>query len=116
MMRRPLSKSPSTAQARHSAICSIGKKLDPAQTHDRAPHAKNSSAHVLSPQNSERLVRVLRTVEKAKDAFGDEHAVQWLEKPSKVFHGKAPIELLANESGSRVVEMFIDRSMHGFNA
>ena len=79
-------------------------------------HAKKFSSHTLSPQNSERLVRILRTVEKAKEAFGDERALAWIERPSKVFEGKAPIELLTNESGSRAVEMFLDRAMHGFSS
>lgn len=91
----------------------IAHSVLPRKTWD---HAKSASNNALSPQNSERLVRALRTVEKAKEAFGDEHAIQWLEKPTKVFHGRAPIQLLTNESGSRAVEMFVDRSMHGFNA
>lgn len=79
-------------------------------------HAKKSSNRTLSPQNSERLVRTLRMVEKAKDTFGDENALAWIERPTSVFEGKAPIEMLTNESGSRAVELFLDRTMHGFNA
>ncbi len=91
----------------------IAHSVLPRKTWD---HAKNSSSHTLSPQNSERLIRTLRMVEKAKDAFGEESALAWLQRPTTVFAGKAPVAMLTNESGSRAVEMFLERTMHGFNA
>ena len=39
MILRPLPKSPFRAQARYSAMCASGAKLEPAQTQDRAPQA-----------------------------------------------------------------------------
>lgn len=79
-------------------------------------NAKKSKSKRLTPQNSERLLRTLRIVELAKMAFGDDLAIEWVERPTSVFEGKPPIKMLTNESGSRAVELFLMRTMHGFNA
>ncbi len=86
-------------------------KIFPRKTWENAKKSKK-----LSSQNSERLLRVLRMAEKAKQAFGNEAGLLWIERPTSVFDSKAPIEMLNNESGSRAVELFLGRAMHGFNA
>ncbi len=79
-------------------------------------HAIKSKSKKLTPLNSERLLRTMKIVELAKQAFGDELGEEWIERPTKIFNGKAPIEMLTNESGSRAIELFLNRVMHGFNA
>ncbi len=91
----------------------INYKIMPRKTWESA---KKSKSQKLTPQNSERLLRVLRIEEKAKNAFGKKAGNEWIERPTTVFNGKAPIEMLTNESGSRAVELFLNRIMHGFNA
>jgi putative toxin-antitoxin system antitoxin component (TIGR02293 family) len=91
----------------------IQHNIIPRKTWESALKSKKAN---LTPQNSERLIRMLRTLELAKDAFGDEAGKQWMERPTKVFEGKPPIAMLTNESGSRAVELFLGQIMSGFNA
>ncbi len=91
----------------------IAHNVMPRKTWENATKAKNKK---LSAQNSERILRVLRISEMAKQAFGEKAGIEWIERPTKIFGGKAPIAMLTNESGSRAVELFLNRTMHGFNA
>lgn len=91
----------------------ISHNVMPRKTWENATRAKNKK---LSAQNSERVLRVIRISEMAKTAFGEKVGLEWIERPTKVFGGKAPIEMLTNESGSRAVELFLGQIVNGFNA
>ena len=69
----------------------------------------------FTPAQSERIVRALRVSGLAKEAFGDK-ADEWLDRPTTVFSGATPAEMLVTEAGARAVEMFIGQAMHGFAA
>lgn len=69
----------------------------------------------FTPAQSERIVRALRVSGLAKEAFGD-RADEWLDRPTTVFSGATPAEMLVTEAGARAVEMFIGQAMHGFAA
>ena len=59
----------------------------------------------LSRDESDRVVRLARTLSSAERTFGDrERAWRWLRKPNRSLHGNSPLELLATETGSRAVE------------
>jgi putative toxin-antitoxin system antitoxin component (TIGR02293 family) len=59
----------------------------------------------LSTEESDKAVRVARITAMAERAFGDaERAWRWMREPKRRFDGRAPLELLATEAGSRVVE------------
>ena len=69
----------------------------------------------FTPAQSERIVRAMRVSGLAKEAFGD-RADEWLDRPTTVFSGATPAEMLVTEAGARAVEMFIGQAMHGFAA
>ncbi|MFG1172562.1 antitoxin Xre/MbcA/ParS toxin-binding domain-containing protein [Erwiniaceae bacterium CAU 1747] len=69
----------------------------------------------FSPDQSERLVRFIRVLDRAVDLFeGDKRAAQkWLNEPSRALGWKAPADLLASESGAWEVMRLITRLEHG---
>ncbi|MBK0002729.1 DUF2384 domain-containing protein [Erwinia sp. S43] len=69
----------------------------------------------FSPDQSERLVRFIRVLDRAVDLFeGDKLAAQkWLNEPSRALGWKAPADLLASESGAWEVMRLITRLEHG---
>lgn len=78
--------------------------------------ALKSGAKVLTPTNSERVLRVARITACARQTFGAEKANVWMTRPTTPLGGQAPMSLLATESGARAVELLLGRIDHGFAA
>jgi len=71
----------------------------------------------LTPDQSDRLLRILRIVEEAEATFADRaRAGIWLRRPTTVLGGEAPLDLLDTEIGARQVEMLLGRIAHGIAA
>ncbi|HWB85314.1 MAG TPA: antitoxin Xre/MbcA/ParS toxin-binding domain-containing protein [Bryobacteraceae bacterium] len=71
----------------------------------------------LSKDESDKAVRVARIAAMAEEAFGDsERAWRWLRKPKRRFAGRTPLEMLATESGARLVEEMIVQFEYGMAA
>jgi len=72
----------------------------------------------LNPFETERLTRLTRVVSEATQLFGDEKtALDWLYTPADFLHDEKPIQpmkLAETESGARMVESMISRTVHGF--
>ncbi len=68
----------------------------------------------LSPEQSDRLARVVRVADRAEEALGDrEKAARWLRKPNRSIQRKRPIDLLESDIGARMVERALGRIEHG---
>lgn len=68
----------------------------------------------LSFEESERLYRVQRLLEKAIDVFGDvEPARTWLKNKAYGLGDVSPLELASTEVGAREVENLLGRIEHG---
>lgn len=68
----------------------------------------------LSPEQSDRLSRVLRVYARAEEAIGDvSRAHRWLHKANRSLEGNRPIDLLGTDAGSRAVEKVLGRIEHG---
>jgi putative toxin-antitoxin system antitoxin component (TIGR02293 family) len=68
----------------------------------------------LSPEQSDRLARMVRVADRAEEALGDpEKAARWLRKPNRALMQKRPIELLESDVGARMVERALGRIEHG---
>jgi putative toxin-antitoxin system antitoxin component (TIGR02293 family) len=78
-------------------------------------YAGENNIEAFSPAVSEKIVRMIRITELARDAFG-EAAESWLDRLTPVFGGHAPADMLSTESGAQAVEMFIGQTQHGFAA
>ena len=71
----------------------------------------------LSRGDSDKAVRVARIATIAERAFRDAgKAWRWLRKPKRRFEGKAPMEMLATETGARLVEETILQFEYGMTA
>lgn len=59
----------------------------------------------LTPVESDRALRLARIVALASEVFGErDRALRWLRKPKQCFSGRAPLDVIATESGGRMVE------------
>ena len=68
----------------------------------------------LTPEQSDRLLRVVRVIAAAEETFGSqEKAARWLRRPTDALEGDAPIALLDTTEGSREVEHLLARIDHG---
>ncbi len=71
----------------------------------------------LNQVELERAVRVASIIALAEDTFADrDKAHAWLRRPTTVFGGKRPIDLLATEIGAQLVEQLLYRIAHGIAA
>jgi putative toxin-antitoxin system antitoxin component (TIGR02293 family) len=71
----------------------------------------------LSPEQSDRLLRLLRVIAHAHAAFGAmEKAARWLRRPTRSLDGSAPLDLLDTDIGARRVETLLGRIEHGIAA
>ena len=77
--------------------------------------ARRKSAGRLSPDESERLLRISTIFEKAVELFEGNvgEAVEWLTKPKKALGDKVPLSYSRSELGAREVENLIGRLEHG---
>ena len=70
--------------------------------------------HTLSPDQSDRLARVVRAMARAEEALGDpEKGTRWMRKENRALGGKRPIDLLASDAGIRMVDRVLGRIEHG---
>jgi putative toxin-antitoxin system antitoxin component (TIGR02293 family) len=68
----------------------------------------------LTPDQSDRLSRLLRMIDEAETTFGDVgKARTWLRRPTPLLDGEAPLDRLDTDFGSRQVEAILGRIAHG---
>ena len=77
-------------------------------------HRKRRGEH-LSPDESDRLARVLHLHEVALETFdGDREKVNtWLRTPNRALSGEIPLALVVTSTGARLVEDALLRMSHG---
>jgi putative toxin-antitoxin system antitoxin component (TIGR02293 family) len=77
--------------------------------------ARRKVSRRLTPDESERLLRISAVFEDAVDLFeGDvAAAVNWLTTPRKALGDRAPLTYARTEPGAREVENLIGRLEHG---
>ena len=89
----------------------LAKKLGIAT---RTINRKTGAKRTLSPEESEKILRVARIRNLANDLFTTDAAIsEWLAKPASALHDAAPIDLLDTEVGAREVEGFIRGVLYG---
>jgi putative toxin-antitoxin system antitoxin component (TIGR02293 family) len=79
--------------------------------------AHRRKAGTLTPEQSDRLLRVARVVALAEETFGDrDKAAAWLRRPTLPLAGERPLYLLDTNEGAREVETLLGRIAHGIAA
>ncbi|MGP3593190.1 type II RES/Xre toxin-antitoxin system antitoxin [Vagococcus sp. WN89Y] len=75
---------------------------------------RKSAGHTLTPEESERIARLVRVVDTAVQFFGSKKmAWEWLQTPVRGLGNVAPISLIATESGALEVTDLLGRLEHG---
>ena len=98
-----------TAQVRPATLAEVDRIVLPRKT---LSHRRKIGR--LTPEQSDRLVRVVRVLAAAEETFGSQDkASRWLRRPTKVLEGEAPLELLDTTEGAREVEDLLHRIDHG---
>ena len=94
----------------HLAPAELGALLRlPART-----MARRKKARRLSPDESDRLLRLGRIGALAEDVLGSpEKAAAWLHRPNRALGGEAPLGQLDTDLGARQVEDVLLRIAHG---
>ena len=68
----------------------------------------------LTPEQSDRLSRVLRIINEAEDTFGDPaKAHAWLRRKTPLLNGESPLDRLDTDFGTRQVEEILGRIAFG---
>jgi putative toxin-antitoxin system antitoxin component (TIGR02293 family) len=77
-------------------------------------HRKRRGEH-LSPDESDRLARVLHLHRIALDTFDGEaeKVSRWLRTPNRALSGEVPLDLIVTSPGARLVEDALLRIEHG---
>jgi putative toxin-antitoxin system antitoxin component (TIGR02293 family) len=71
----------------------------------------------LTPEQSDRLVRVARVIAAAEETFGArEKVAAWLRRSTSALAGEAPLDRLDTDEGAREVETLLGRIGHGIAA
>jgi putative toxin-antitoxin system antitoxin component (TIGR02293 family) len=74
-------------------------------------------AGTLTPDQSDKLIRVARVIARAEQTFGSpEKAHMWLRRPTTPLKGEEPMKLLDTEAGARQVEDLLTKIDHGIAA
>lgn len=93
--------------------------LDPAELYKlviprRTLAHRKEKRQRLTPEQSDRLARVVRVAARAEEALGDpDKASRWLRKHNRSLGGNRPLDLLESDIGARMVERVLTRIEHG---
>ena len=76
--------------------------------------ARRKREQRLSPDESDRLVRLGRVAAQAEETLGSaERAAAWLNRPNRGLGGEAPLDSLDTDLGAREVEAVLGRLEYG---
>ncbi|GJQ56206.1 MAG: TIGR02293 family toxin-antitoxin system antitoxin component [Rhodocyclaceae bacterium] len=76
--------------------------------------ARRKKEGTLSSEESAKLVRLARVVERAKEVFGDlDTALDWLKSPNAALSGAVPLTLMDTDIGAESVLDTLGRIEHG---
>jgi putative toxin-antitoxin system antitoxin component (TIGR02293 family) len=83
----------------------------------RKTFANRKKLGTLTPEQSDRLIRVARVLATAEEVFGSqEKAAVWLRRPTTALDGQRPLQLLDTDEGARAVDTLLGRIAHGIAA
>lgn len=75
---------------------------------------RRESSGRLTPEESDRLFRVVRLFEAATDSLGSEaKARQWMTMPQHALGGRVPLQMARYQPGALEVERLLGRLSHG---
>jgi len=75
--------------------------------------SKKTSKSLLDPSASEKLMRLVSIINKAKDIIGETETKEWLYRNVASLGNVKPIDLLDTEAGHRLVEQSLNQIKYG---
>lgn len=78
--------------------------------------AKKSKKKALDPASSEKLIRLISIIKKAKEIFSESETKKWLYKEIPSLGNQKPIDLLDTDIGHRLVEQTLQQIKFGIYA
>jgi putative toxin-antitoxin system antitoxin component (TIGR02293 family) len=76
--------------------------------------AQKRSGKPLSPEDSEKIMRILKATKRAEEVFGDEHEGRsWLTTQLAALGGRSPLDLLDTQDGYELVVDELERIVFG---
>ena len=76
--------------------------------------AQQRSGKPLSPEDSEKIMRVLRATRRAEEVFGDKNEGRgWLTSEVVALGGRRPLDLLDTQDGYELVQDELERILFG---
>lgn len=107
---------PSKAVARVAVVIGLPKSrlIAGLRLVPRTVAAREKSGALLSPEISEKLLRVLRARNLAREVFStDEAAADWMSEPDRSLGGRSPLQMLTTDIGAQRVEELLGGMIHG---
>lgn len=69
---------------------------------------------LLSVEESDKLVRLIQTISRAVEVFGDKGtALQWMKEPNRAMGGRTPFSLVNTSPGVELIKDILGRIEHG---
>lgn len=67
----------------------------------------------FKPDESDRLLRIIRLYQRAVEVLGEDPAAEWLTTPKRFLGGKTPLEFADTEIGAHEIDQALGRLEHG---
>lgn len=75
---------------------------------------RRSAGALLTTDESDRLLRVIRVMERAIETFGDRTvAIEWMGSPNRAMGGRTPLSVVNTDPGVAIVQRILGRIEHG---
>jgi putative toxin-antitoxin system antitoxin component (TIGR02293 family) len=116
--RRPL---PQSFRFKYAAVENLGKFLGESslrlmriiESNERTAQRRREQG-TLTADESDRIARIARVIQRAIEAFGDkDQAREWIKRPNRALRSFAPLGLLGTDAGAALVTDELGRIEYG---
>src|SRR4030088_2817345 len=112
---------PRSFRLKYAAVENLGKFLGESalrlmriiESNERTAQRRKEQG-TLNVDESDRIARMARVIQRAIEAFGDKgQAREWIKRPNRTFQGFAPLGLLSTDAGAALVTDELGRIEYG---
>ena len=75
--------------------------------------ARRKNEGRFKPDESDRLLRIIRLYQRTVDVLGEDSATEWLTTPKRFLGGKTPLDFADTEIGAHEIDQALGRLEHG---
>jgi len=112
---------PRSFRLKYAAVENLGKFLGESasklmriiESNERTAQRRQEQG-ALNAEESDRIARIARVIQRAIEAFGDRaQAREWIKRPNRTLQGFAPLGLLSTDAGATLVTDELGRIEYG---